>query len=182
MKNEDTRVQFTKARFHDAIIELLEQKPIGFVTIKELCDTAGLNRGTFYLHYAEPIDVLREMEWALFDRIMVFKRGEQETLEQGFLRQIAAIEKERRLCSVVIGHNGDPQFLETVWEKAFSIVQDPMTGYGVDRERELFVFDFLFSAVTGSITAWLGGKLPFSGEELAKMLARNCVSILNNNQ
>ena len=66
MGKEDTRVQYTKARFSDALLTLIEQQPIGSVSVRALCDEGGLNRGTFYLHYNEPIDVLWEMEWALY--------------------------------------------------------------------------------------------------------------------
>ena len=62
MKNDDTRVQFTKKVLKDALLRILKDKPIGKVTIKELCEEAGLNRGTFYLHYNEPNDVLKEIE------------------------------------------------------------------------------------------------------------------------
>ena len=62
MKNEDTRVQLTKSILKQALLRILAAKPIAKVTVKALCDEAGLNRGTFYLHYNEPNDVLREIE------------------------------------------------------------------------------------------------------------------------
>ena len=48
MQNTDTRIQVTKSMFQRAMLELLEEKPVGSVTVKELCERAGLNRGTFY--------------------------------------------------------------------------------------------------------------------------------------
>ncbi|MBQ6035886.1 MAG: TetR family transcriptional regulator, partial [Lachnospiraceae bacterium] len=58
----DTRVRYTKEVLKKALLDLLKTKPISKVTIKELCEAAGLNRGTFYLHYYEPNDVLKEIE------------------------------------------------------------------------------------------------------------------------
>ena len=47
MKKIDTRVQYTKEMFHRALLNLMETKPINKITIKELCEAASLNRGTF---------------------------------------------------------------------------------------------------------------------------------------
>ena len=58
MKNTDTRVQYTKARIHDALTELMAEKQFRSITVKELCDVAGINRGTFYLHYSSPATIL----------------------------------------------------------------------------------------------------------------------------
>lgn len=40
----------------ESLLKILQKKPIAKVTIKELCEEAHLNRGTFYLHYCEPND------------------------------------------------------------------------------------------------------------------------------
>ena len=62
MKNQDTRVQMTKKLLKDALLEILKSKPITSVTVKELVDTAGINRGTFYLHYDTPMALLKDIE------------------------------------------------------------------------------------------------------------------------
>ena len=69
MHNTDTRIQVTRTMFHQAMLALLEEKAIGFISVKELCARAGLNRGTFYLHYSEPIDVLHEMEESVQEKV-----------------------------------------------------------------------------------------------------------------
>lgn len=54
MKNTDTRIQYSRMKLQQALLTLLQTKPIDKVTVKELCETANLNRGTFYLHYDSP--------------------------------------------------------------------------------------------------------------------------------
>ena len=41
----------TAARMDEALIELLEKKDFEYITVKEICEKAGVNRSTFYLHY-----------------------------------------------------------------------------------------------------------------------------------
>ena len=44
----------------DALLLLLEKKDFEYITVKEICDKAGVNRSTFYLHYETMTDLLEE--------------------------------------------------------------------------------------------------------------------------
>ena len=44
----------------EALILLLEKKEYPFITVKEICEKAGVNRSTFYLHYETIDDLLTE--------------------------------------------------------------------------------------------------------------------------
>ena len=43
-----------------AFLELLEKKDFPYITVKEICQAAGVNRSTFYLHYETIADLLEE--------------------------------------------------------------------------------------------------------------------------
>ena len=45
MKNPEHRVRTTKKLLRDALMSLLTKKPLRSITVKELCESAGLNRG-----------------------------------------------------------------------------------------------------------------------------------------
>jgi AcrR family transcriptional regulator len=46
----------------DAFMTLYTDKPIEKISIKKITDLAGLNRGTFYLHYLDIYDLLDQIE------------------------------------------------------------------------------------------------------------------------
>lgn len=50
----------TAQRMDDALIALLAEKDFEFVTVKEICERAGVSRSTFYLHYRTLGDLLDE--------------------------------------------------------------------------------------------------------------------------
>lgn len=50
----------TACLMDEALILLLEKKEYPFITIKEICEKAGVNRSTFYLHYETIDDLLSE--------------------------------------------------------------------------------------------------------------------------
>ncbi len=54
----------TAARMDEAFLDLLAEKDFEFITVKEICRRAGVNRSTFYLHYETLGDLLDECcEW-----------------------------------------------------------------------------------------------------------------------
>ena len=55
--NYDQRVRITKIMIRDAYIKLLAEKDIQHITVRELCETAHINRGTFYSHYIDIYDL-----------------------------------------------------------------------------------------------------------------------------
>ena len=180
MRKEDTRVQYTKARFSDALLTLIEQQPIRSVSVRALCDEAGLNRGTFYLHYNEPIDVLREMEWALFDRAVIsLDSYGSDSRRDRMLRQLQALRQEQRLCTAVISRNGDPHFLHEIGDKVFAALRNKLSSEDPSRsEPEMHArFSFMFAGCTGLISSWLEGN-GLSDEETANMLSQLCDGVM----
>ena len=55
------KVLFSQELLHQALLALLKEKPLGKITVRELCLKAGVNRTTFYNHYQSPEDILREL-------------------------------------------------------------------------------------------------------------------------
>ncbi|MFS0820390.1 TetR/AcrR family transcriptional regulator [Bacillus sp. 1P02SD] len=62
----DKRVQKTKQDLYSAFFELLKQKKYVQITIKDIIESAGCSRGTFYTHYNNRDDLLNEIIQFLF--------------------------------------------------------------------------------------------------------------------
>lgn len=54
----------------EALISLLGKKDFEYITVKEICETAGVNRSTFYLHYETVADLLNECVEYSNDKLM----------------------------------------------------------------------------------------------------------------
>lgn len=64
---ERRRSKETKERFKKAFFALYAEKKIEKITIKEVAELAGFNRGTFYLYYKSIYDLLQKSEQELLD-------------------------------------------------------------------------------------------------------------------
>ena len=60
LNKSESKYYNTACLMNEALILLLEKKEYSFITIKEICEKAGVNRSTFYLHYETMDDLLSE--------------------------------------------------------------------------------------------------------------------------
>ena len=59
---ENRSVRNTKKRLKSSLMILLKEKPASKVTVKELCELADINRGTFYYHYTDIFDMIKTLK------------------------------------------------------------------------------------------------------------------------
>ena len=102
---QDLRVAVTKRMIQEALIRLLENKPIDKIKVNELCEESGINRATFYRHYETLQDILREIEADVI-RAMPQPRQKPRNLDEArlYLEQV---------CSYIYDHIGIMQILLT---------------------------------------------------------------------
>lgn len=53
----------------DALLELLEEKPLEKITVTDIAKRADVNRGTFYRHYDSVNDVISELQDTLIEQM-----------------------------------------------------------------------------------------------------------------
>lgn len=61
MNFTDLRILKTQERLQNALLELLEAKELKEITVKEICDKAGISRNAFYQHYGYKEDLYDQM-------------------------------------------------------------------------------------------------------------------------
>ncbi len=118
---EDQRAKLTRLLLQNALLELLQQKPIQALTVKELCEKAGVNRGTFYLHYLDIYDLLEKMEDELLAELQAILAGASVLggapghSSSGFIPVLFRFfEKNREMCAILLGEHGDKKFVQRI--------------------------------------------------------------------
>ena len=110
----DRRTRRTRQALYHGLIQLLEDKPVAEISVKELCQVCDLNRSTFYLHYASVQELLEAMEqpqyyaqmgaaWAVCECFVKFPALTMPLLRRKTLpafTQNKAIQKIRESCRV----------------------------------------------------------------------------------
>ena len=67
--NTDRRIARSKRALRTALIELMEERGLGGLSVNDLCARADLNRGTFYNHFHDTDDLLTPLEDEVIDEL-----------------------------------------------------------------------------------------------------------------
>ena len=113
---QDLRVAVTKRMIQEALIRLLENKPIDRIKVNELCEESGINRATFYRHYETLQDILREIEADLI-RAMPQPRQKPRNLEDArvYLEQVCTYLYEHiDIMQVLIMNRTDEEMIQSM--------------------------------------------------------------------
>ncbi len=115
---ERYRSQETKERFKKAFFALYAERKIETITIKEVADLAGFNRGTFYLYYKSIYDLLQKTEQELLDdfakrmefQVKLYFGLIDEPDETAYEEMEANFLEQSEYVCILNGENGDPRF------------------------------------------------------------------------
>lgn len=101
IEKEDHRTRITKAMIRSAVLRLLETKPVGAISISELCREADISRSTFYAHYDSPEDVLRSIEAEVVSKLISNADTEKQDVYTYMLRNCEISYENRDFCLMV---------------------------------------------------------------------------------
>ena len=58
MQNIYSKESYVEQKLADTLIELLKNKELQDISVRELCDKAGVGRASFYRHFQNKEDIL----------------------------------------------------------------------------------------------------------------------------
>ena len=84
MNKNESKYFNTAVKMDKALLELLEKKDFEYITIKEICALAEVNRSTFYLHYENTSDLLKETTQYITDSFLSYFSVEKQSIDLKF--------------------------------------------------------------------------------------------------
>lgn len=150
-------VRNTKRKLSEGLLEILKDKPLNQVSVKELTDKVDVNRGTFYFHYQDVYAMVKEME----DRFLLDFGVAMDALEhksRNFLNiLLKCLSDNIDLCSILLSANGDYAFVERmkgiVEEKCSRIWREAIPSFG---EADMSMLNaFLIGGVMSTLLVWV---------------------------
>jgi AcrR family transcriptional regulator len=153
----DARVRYTKRVIKGSLLQLLAQKPIKEITVKEICELAEINRATFYTHYQDPYDLLEQIENELFEDISSTVATKQDDITSMIQEIFKVIEKNIDLCRVLFSENSDQMFLRRIMDIAReNQIADLQHQYPhVSRTQLEYIYEFLASGAVAVVAQWV---------------------------
>lgn len=190
MNKAESKYFGTAARMDEALIECLEKKDFEYITVKEICEKAGVNRSTFYLHYETVADLLNEcVEYTNnkcfqrygADMTDVKMRLSSERPEDSIFISpeylepyLDFIRQNRRLYRVVLSHQ-DIFRTQNTFSKIFDEVFSPaMDRFNVSESEKQYVARFYLGGLTSVVREWVENDCADPAEMITDLCMR-CV-------
>ncbi|WP_044933773.1 TetR/AcrR family transcriptional regulator [Pseudobutyrivibrio sp. LB2011] len=187
MNKNESKYFKSAEKMHTALISLIEKKEFELITVKEICEVAGVNRSTFYLHYDNTNDLLKETIEAVykdfFSRFSVEGPKEvniaDKTDEELFLvtpkylmPYLEFVEDNRKLFLIMYEKN-EMMGAEKTYEKWFTDIFGPiLSRFGVSEEEQPFIMIFYLNGIIGLINEWLARDCAQSKEEIISIIQK----------
>lgn len=191
MNKNESKYFNTATKMDQAFLELLEKKDFSYITVKEICAKAGVNRSTFYLHYETVEDLLSESVEYMNEQFLSHMKQDTEVfvtrikecpVEQLYLvtpkylkPYLSYIQEHKRIFYTAITKASTLR-LDDSYNRMFRHVFTPILDrYQVPVEDRKYMMAFYIQGMMAIITEWLKDDCKDSMEHIMAVIQR-CVT------
>ncbi len=157
---ENQRIRRTKQLLSEALIRMLQETPLHAVSIRELCERAGVNRTTFYNHFGSQYELLDDIAQRFLDdiagQLASADADNRESVQERVTTVFAYLEEHLMLARLLLNNNVDPRFAEKLFSlpKITDLLHAAL-GEGPDAERQDAVISFAIQGSYRLLLEWI---------------------------
>ncbi len=190
MKKSESKYFNTAVKFDKALLCLLEEKPFEYITIREICQRAEVNRSTFYLHYENTNDLLKETTAYVLSNFSSYFPVDAQSVISGFANcdlqdlkfidqkylypYLSFIKENQRIFSTILSQ---PTTFDAtaIFQRLFDNVFRPILDrFHYPKDEQNYVMMFYLNGITAIITEWLKDGCQRSIEDISEII-RICI-------
>lgn len=168
------RRTLTKRLIQEAMLTMLKNRSIQDITVRELCDAAGVNRTTFYNHYDGVYEVLGEIEESFLLQLTDeggFTHGQLD-LSQHIERLCEKLQQNKEIALLLLTNNADPNFSSKLMKlQACGPVWSETVGSYSPAEYELLA-QFISGGAYAMVCHWLESGCQQTPKQVAALMTK----------
>ena len=146
----DLRIKKTKRAIRSAFYELIKEKPLEKITVREIAERAEINKTTFYAHYETVYDLVDQLEQEAVAEVISQLNTAQGLLSspRAFVREMYALLSKNQLCTEFFSAPAMAQFTAHL----HNAILEKVKRDGIDStqyENIGAVLVFIFNGIAG---------------------------------
>ena len=158
MKKQPEKTAQTKQSMIDAFWVIAKKRGVINVTISEITKYADLNRGTFYVYFSDMKDLLAQVENEIIEDLhskvwSVLEDKNFADFQAMSAKVIEVFGKYDNKLFLLLGKDGDPQFLTLVRKEAATIF-NALMNQKEENPYQDYIIAYVTSAFTGLLQFW----------------------------
>ena len=183
MNKSESKYFNTATKMDLALISLLKKKPFEYITVSEICETASVNRSTFYLHYETISDLLDETTRYLLDDFRAYfptdtidlvccDRNELVFVCDKYLTPyLTYIKNHKEVFGTAITHNKILKF-EDVHKRLFGNIFNPILDrFHYPSNTRQYVMMYYLNGINAIVLEWLKNGCDKSIAEISEIIS-----------
>lgn len=156
-----------------------EHRPIGKITVREICERTGIHRSTFYAHYRDVFDLVERVEKSMSQQLtetFFRKLDEKAPARDCFAEIFAFIREHRDFYLYYLTESRQYGVLQLAWEtvrdRAAAVNAVP-EKFGAQTAEEMEYHGvFFLVGMTAVVRMWLQKGCPEEPEALYDLIRR----------
>ncbi len=182
-KREDRRTSYSKKMIREALYQLMQEKPLNKITVKEICETADVNRSTFYAYFLDIYDLHDKILKEFFEKqrevinhtkaFLATKNDITELTTSDFYEityyYVMTIKEDKELYKFIFNSNSTSSGHLRFDNMFFRVIDESLPDSMHDIFRRSFMF--ISGGTSSLLMEWLKDDCSDSPERLAKTLA-----------
>lgn len=177
VQKQDRRIRKTQRLLKESLLELMEKKDFKNISVKDITDLADLNRGTFYLHYADTYSLLQEMETDVLKDFQYMVNSYRDVFKKDSLLPVVIpiiqyIEENKKICKILFENSSSNDFVNRfhtlVLKNGTAIIKEQYPGAKDDTLS--YYLEFITYGLTGVLKQWLNTDMKEQKEEVAEFV------------
>lgn len=196
MSKSESKYFNTAKKMDEAFLELINKKDYEYITVKEICAKANVNRSTFYLHYETMEDLLREtIEYHQQTLIDLMKQNQSisERIQKNSLDTLyfltneylepylRFIKENKKFFIAVLNHPHVFYAVDTYKSMENHIFFPIMEQFQIPQEDRKYILAFYIRGLMSIIAVWLKQDCEDSIEHVMQVMQK-CVQKIGSNQ
>lgn len=155
MRKQPERTAKTKRALIDAFWTLYEETPIEKITVRQITESAGVYRSTFYEYFSDVYAVREFIEKDILDayEVLVNKATGINSLDEGMALLIDFYSNNAKYLAVLWGPHGDQQFLNNVKRMINAKLRSLFSLPFDDPEIDILI-EMMLSSVISLLNYW----------------------------
>ncbi len=173
------RILVTKRILRESLMELMKEKPISKITIKEICDLSEMSRSTFYLHYQDQFELLSDIEKDVLEnteKALGTFNGSLNTKE-GIEVFLEYIKENKETFGVLLCQQDSEDFQKTIISKVESNVKASVPEM-LDYKNADYAFTFVMYGTFNVLKVWINNNFDTPVNELSELIYTLCNNIV----
>lgn len=162
MNENDLRVIKTKKALHQALLGLLRTNTLESISVSALCREAGVNRGTFYLHYKDVGSLfdehlhhlLKDLEESYYEPYRHVTMLDPDHLDPSTIRIFHHVKKYQPFYEIVFDKKSSLSYYYSLFEKIKGLMLESTSAHHPDSIDIPLVIAYQANAIMGLLIQW----------------------------